>query len=84
MTILLYAILGIIFLAVLWVIFTYNSLISLRNRAKEAWSGVTYSTGSKCATSYDTSTGYYEYRCQSDGTWSGPFVVQESFRWCGQ
>ncbi len=40
MTILLYAIIGIIFLIVLWVIFAYNSLISLRNRAKEAWSDI--------------------------------------------
>ena len=40
MTIILYAIGGIILLAVLWIIFTYNSLVSLRNRAKEAWSDI--------------------------------------------
>jgi len=40
MTIILYAILGILILIILWIIFTYNSLISFRNRAKEAWSDI--------------------------------------------
>lgn len=40
MTIFLYAILGILVLIIFWVIFTYNSLISFRNRAKEAWSDI--------------------------------------------
>ena len=40
MTIILYAILGVALLIVLWIIFTYNSLISFRNRAKEAWSDI--------------------------------------------
>ena len=40
MTIILYAILGIILFAVLWVVFTYNGLVSYRNRTKEAWSDI--------------------------------------------
>ncbi len=40
MTTLLYLILGILILLVLWVVSTYNSLITLRNRAKEAWSDI--------------------------------------------
>lgn len=36
----LYVILGILFLIVLWIIFTYNRLVTLRNRAKEAWSDI--------------------------------------------
>ena len=36
----LYIILGILFLIVLWAIFTYNRLVTLRNRAKEAWSDI--------------------------------------------
>ncbi|MBU2545240.1 LemA family protein [Patescibacteria group bacterium] len=40
MTIILYAIAGILVLLVLWVIFTYNSLVSFRNRTKEAWSDI--------------------------------------------
>lgn len=40
MTTLLYVIAGILLLVVLWVIFTYNSLVSLKNRAKEAWSDI--------------------------------------------
>jgi len=38
--IILYIILGILFLIVLWIIFTYNRLVTLRNRAKEAWSDI--------------------------------------------
>lgn len=37
-------ILGIIVLALLWIAGAYNSLISLRNRAKEAWSDITVQT----------------------------------------
>lgn len=33
-------ILGIIALIVLWLIFTYNRLVTLRNRVKEAWSDI--------------------------------------------
>lgn len=40
MTIILYAIAGILVLLILWVIFTYNSLVSFRNRTKEAWSDI--------------------------------------------
>lgn len=40
MTIIIYAILGILVLIVLWIIFAYNSLVSFRNRAKEAWSDI--------------------------------------------
>ncbi len=40
MNIVLYAIGGIILLIILWVILAYNSLISLRNRTKEAWSDI--------------------------------------------
>jgi len=36
----LYIILGILFLIVLWAIFTYNRLVTLLNRAKEAWSDI--------------------------------------------
>jgi len=37
---LLYIILGLIVLVILWFVFTYNRLITLRNRAKEAWSDI--------------------------------------------
>jgi len=37
---LIYIIIGIIVLLVLWIIITYNSLIVLRNRSKEAWSDI--------------------------------------------
>ena len=40
MNIIIWAILGIVLLLVLWVVFTYNSLVSLRNRTKEAWSDI--------------------------------------------
>jgi len=40
MNVLLYIILAVIIALVLWVIFTYNRLITLRNRAKEAWSDI--------------------------------------------
>lgn len=40
MSVLLYIILAILILLVLWIIFTYNRLITLRNRAKEAWSDI--------------------------------------------
>lgn len=40
MSTLLYIILAILILLVLWIIFTYNRLITLRNRAKEAWSDI--------------------------------------------
>jgi len=36
----LYVFLGIILLIVLWVVFSYNSLVSFRNRTKEAWSDI--------------------------------------------
>jgi len=36
----LYIILGILFLIVIWAIFTYNRLVTLRNRTKEAWSDI--------------------------------------------
>ncbi|HEY0979381.1 MAG TPA: LemA family protein [Candidatus Paceibacterota bacterium] len=36
----LYIVLGIIALIVLWVVFAYNGFVSLRNRAKEAWSDI--------------------------------------------
>jgi LemA protein len=36
----LYIVLGVVALAVLWVVFSYNSFVSLRNRAKEAWSDI--------------------------------------------
>ncbi|OGZ18307.1 MAG: hypothetical protein A2V72_00890 [Candidatus Nealsonbacteria bacterium RBG_13_37_56] len=35
-----YIILGIILVTVLWAIFVYNGFVSLRNRAKEAWSDI--------------------------------------------
>ena len=40
MNLLLYVILGVFIGLVLWVIFTYNRLITLRNRTKEAWSDI--------------------------------------------
>ena len=36
----LYIVLGIVALVVLWVVFAYNGFVSLRNRAKEAWSDI--------------------------------------------
>ncbi|KND47171.1 MAG: LemA protein [Parcubacteria bacterium C7867-004] len=36
----LYIVLGIIAVVALWIIFSYNGFISLRNRAKEAWSDI--------------------------------------------
>lgn len=36
----LYIALGVLALIVLWVVFSYNGFISLRNRAKEAWSDI--------------------------------------------
>lgn len=36
----LYILLGIILLIVLWIVFSYNSLVSFRNRTKEAWSDI--------------------------------------------
>lgn len=36
----LYIVLGIGALLVLWVVFSYNGFVSLRNRAKEAWSDI--------------------------------------------
>lgn len=35
-----YIILGILALIVLWAVFSYNGFVSLRNRAKEAWSDI--------------------------------------------
>lgn len=35
-----YVVVGIIVVLSLWVLFTYNSLITLRNRVKEAWSQI--------------------------------------------
>jgi LemA protein len=35
-----YIILGVILVTVLWAIFVYNGFVSLRNRAKEAWSDI--------------------------------------------
>ncbi len=36
----LYIIIGVVVLIVLWVIFTYNRLVKLKNRAKEAWADI--------------------------------------------
>ncbi len=36
----LYIILGIIVIAVLWVVASYNGLVTLKNRAKEAWADI--------------------------------------------
>lgn len=36
----LYIVLGILALLVLWVVLSYNGFVSLRNRAKEAWSDI--------------------------------------------
>jgi len=36
----LYIILGVIAVIVLWTVFVYNRLVTLRNRAKEAWSDI--------------------------------------------
>ncbi len=36
----LYIILGIIVIAILWVIMAYNGLVTLKNRAKEAWADI--------------------------------------------
>lgn len=38
--IILYIVLGVIAVVVLWAIFSYNGFVSLRNRAKEAWSDI--------------------------------------------
>ena len=38
--VILYIILGILFLIVVWAIFVYNRLVTLRNRTKEAWSDI--------------------------------------------
>ncbi len=35
-----YIILGLIGLIILWLLFTYNSLVTLRNRVREAWSQI--------------------------------------------
>ena len=40
MPIIFYAIVGIVLLLILWVVFTYNTLVSYRNRTKEAWSDI--------------------------------------------
>lgn len=36
----LYIVLGILAVIILWLIFTYNGFVALRNRAKEAWSDI--------------------------------------------
>lgn len=36
----LYIILGLIVLTILWAVFTFNRLVTLKNRAKEAWSDI--------------------------------------------
>ncbi len=36
----LYILLGAVVLVILWLLFTYNSLITLRNRVREAWSQI--------------------------------------------
>jgi len=36
----LYIVLGVVAVVVLWVVFTYNGFVSLKNRAKEAWSDI--------------------------------------------
>lgn len=36
----LYIVLGILAVVVLWIVFSYNGFVSLRNRAKEAWSDI--------------------------------------------
>jgi len=38
--IIIYIVLGVLVAIVLWVIFVFNTLITLRNRAKEAWSDI--------------------------------------------
>ena len=38
--IILYIILAVVIVLILWVIFIYNRLVTLRNRAKEAWSDI--------------------------------------------
>lgn len=40
MTVILYVILGIIVVAVLWIIAAFNGFVTLKNRAKEAWSDI--------------------------------------------
>ena len=40
----LYVILGIVVLVVLWFVFTYNSLVSLKNRTDESWSDIDVQT----------------------------------------
>jgi len=40
MIIILYIILAVVVVAIFWIIFTYNRFITLRNRAKEAWSDI--------------------------------------------
>lgn len=40
----LYVILGFVGLVVLWVIFTYNALVSLKNRTDESWSDIDVQT----------------------------------------
>lgn len=35
-----YIVLGIIILLVLWILFTYNGLVTVRNRVREAWSQI--------------------------------------------
>jgi len=37
---LLYIVLGVLAILILWVVFAYNRLITLRNRSKEAWSDI--------------------------------------------
>lgn len=40
MNIILWIILGVVALAVIWLVFVYNGLITLRNRTQEAWSDI--------------------------------------------
>ena len=39
-TIILIVVIAVVVLLILWIIATYNSLVSLRNRVKDAWSQI--------------------------------------------
>lgn len=44
MSIILWVIIAVVVVLLLWVVFAFNSLVMLRNRAKEAWSDITVQT----------------------------------------